>query len=244
MVATKIVDMLVEQMAHETGYNMYADGSAVALANLLHMVGPVMGDATTYEHLLQTFVDTVRRRSRASVEDLFTAISAYRRTATEPSWSEKVEIFEFTRRQADDVVARITSGELRDSLDPAVPCLAVLCEDIGQLLGNFKLVHDESNTIARNAVHLLTLDNLPDPVRPGHTMRGLPVTGITFSDSKTTPQLQLADWAAGAARQWATRQVTGHSDQFAERLSSLVRPWLAGAIWPDPNTIANPRRLA
>lgn len=44
---------------------MYADGSAKALANALHMVGPVLGDADAYERLLQAFVDTMRRRRKS-----------------------------------------------------------------------------------------------------------------------------------------------------------------------------------
>ena len=242
MVTTKMVDMLVEQLAHETGYNMYADGAAVALANLLHAGGRLMGDADAYDHMLYTFVGAARRRSRASADDLFAAISAYQVT-THPEFSDVSEILGYTRAQADDIIATIASGELLDALDPAVPCLVPLCHEMGQILGDFALVHDESKTISRHADTLLALHELPDPARPGHLMPRLAITSITFSDSNAVPQLQIADWAAGATRQWATNLVTKLPDPFAEKLKTVVEPWLHGGIWPDLSCVENPRRL-
>lgn len=242
MVTIKMVDMLVEQLAHETGYNMYADGAAVALANLLHAGGGLMGDADAYDRLLHTFVDAARRRSRASADDLFAAISAYQVT-TRPEFSDVSEVLMYTRAQADDIIATIASGGLLDALDPAVPCLAALCHEMGQILGDFALVHDESKTISRHADQLLTVHELPDPTRPGQLMQSLPMTCITFSDSSAVPQLQIADWAAGAVRQRTTHLATGLPDPFAQKLETVVEPWLSGAIWPDLSRVGNPRRL-
>jgi hypothetical protein len=242
-VASKIVDVLVEEFAYATGYtSMLADGSAVALANLYHLAGPRAGDPQAYERLLQAFVDTVRWNSKATVDDLFDAIAGYRATVTLESWAEHIEILALTRVQAEDAVARIAAGQMKDLLDPAVPCLPVLVEDMGRRLGDFRLVHDESKTIARHAALLLTLHRLPDPARPGRMMPRLPLTEIAFSDSRAAPQLQIADWVAGAARQCATRKVTERADPFAERLDPLVEPWTVGGIWPDREVISNPRR--
>jgi hypothetical protein len=230
MATAKIVDVLVvERFWRADGYNIYANGSAVGLANLFHMAGPIAGSASAYEHLLQTFVDAVRRRSRASVDELFTAITAYLKTV-KPDFVDTFGMLEFTRAEADDIVAAVASGHVQDVLDPAVPCLVSLCQDMGQRIGAFKLIHDESKTIARNASLLENLHQLPDPARPGQMMAPSPVTAITFSDSTAVPQLQIADWVAGAARQWATTLVTGRPDPFAMRLQSLVAPWRVGHL--------------
>ncbi|WP_159053421.1 DUF3800 domain-containing protein [Streptomyces regalis] len=234
MVVTKMVDVLVEPLAYETGFNLYDRDAALALANLYHLSGPVLGDPGAYDQMLQTFVDAVRRRSRASAADLFAAISAYRAT-TRPPLTEWVELLELTRGQADDIIRRIASGETRDELDPAIPCLAVVCGEMGKIVGDFALVHDESSAVARGSVFLQYLHWLPDPARPGRTMERLPVTGVTFSDSTTAPQLQIADWVAGAVRQWATSLVISKADPFAERLEPFAKRWSAGGIWPDSN---------
>ena len=240
MVVAKLVDMLVEEYFHENGYDMYGDGSAVGLANLIYLVGPVMGDAAAFEDLLETFVGTVRTRTRASVNDLFTAIATYKSTAS-PEWANTIDLLELTRGQANEAVELVASGELRDSLDPAIPCLYSLCEDMGTRLGRFSLVHDNSNVLARGATQLLKLHELPDPLRPGSSMDSLPVSAISFSDSATVPQLQIADWVAGAARQWATGISTGNMDRFAQGLGEIVAPWLVDAIWPNPEAIGTPR---
>lgn len=74
---------------------------------------------------------------------------------------------------------------------------------------------------------------LPDPARPGEFMN--PFMGsIEFADSKDHPQLQVADWAAGATRQWAQWMAGGGGDQFSRDLESVARPWLIDGIWPAP----------
>jgi hypothetical protein len=84
-------------------------------------------------------------------------------------------------------------------------------------------------------VFLHYLHWLPDPAQPGRMMKRLPVTSVAFSDSTEAPQLRIADWAAGAVRQWATSSVTTEPDPFTERLEPLAKRWTAGGIWPDPD---------
>ena len=242
MVTAKMVDVLVEERAHETGYDMYADGAATALANLLHSGGRLMGDAAAFDHLLQTFVDAARKRTRASADDLFNAISAYQ-DSTSSEFAHVSDVLRHTRRQAEDFFAEVASGRLRDILDPAVPCLVELCRGMGKIVGDFVLVHDESKTVTRHAELLQSVHELDDPTRPGHRFERLPVTRIEFSDSSTVAQLQIADWAAGAVRQWATQRATGLADPFAEKLEPVATAWLLGGIWPDLSTVSNPRRL-
>ncbi|MEU6160957.1 DUF3800 domain-containing protein [Streptomyces sp. NPDC047130] len=242
MVTAKMVDLLVVELAHENGYNMYADGSATALASLLHEAGRVLGDATSFDRLLQTFVDAARKRTRASADDLFAAISAYQFT-TKPEFADISGLLQYTRTQADDIIAEIASGRVLDNLDPAVPCLVEVCRGMAEAIGDFALIHDESKTIARHAGQLLAVHELEDPARPGQPLKPLPVASIGFSDSRSVPQLQIADWVAGAVRQWATQKVTLLSDPFAQDVEELAMTWCVGGIWPDLSLVENPRRL-
>jgi hypothetical protein len=102
------------------------------------------------------------------------------------------------------------------------------------------LIHDTSKVIARHALKLLNVNQFEDPTRPGKRMSALPVITIGFSDSKDEPQLQLADWVAGAGRQWADELIEKKGDRFSRHLGPLVKEWLIGALWPDPDTIENP----
>jgi len=239
MVAAKMIDLLIEPLAYANGYDMYADGSAPALANLLHLVGPVLGAKAEYEQMLRAFVATVRARPRLGLSELFTSIDAYLATCTS-EWREQIAILSASRNEAEDLLRLIHNERLRDSLDPAVPCLVALCLDVGKRLTAFRLVHDTSNVLARHALELLHLDRLMDVTRPGHRQEPLPAVDITFAESKSVPQLQIADWVAGAARQWATQLFTERPDPFANRLAPVVNPWLIGGLWPDMDAVIGP----
>jgi hypothetical protein len=239
MIVGKIVDYLVVELAHDYGYDMYADGSALGLANLLYFSGPVLGDPAAFDRMLQTFVDALRPTKPTTVDDLFAAVAAFRATAQD-GLRDKILMVEAAREHADDIARMISEAKIRDALDPAVPCLAELCYDMGARIGRFHLVHDHANTIARNALTLLTIDALPQ-LTPGLKLPPLPAVGITFADSTTTPQLQIADWVAGAARQVADARFAAAENAFADQLAPLVDDWLSGGIWPDYDTISTPR---
>ncbi|MFF3967996.1 DUF3800 domain-containing protein [Streptomyces griseorubiginosus] len=231
MVMTKMVDVIVEPMAHRDGYNLYEGQEALGLANLLHMAGPVMGDAGAYDRMLRAFVNWARQK--ATTEELYAAIAALKASVHDQQFVEWVEILEHCRPVADATAAKIASQEHRDELDPAIPSLYCLATTFGQTLGKFRLVHDASKVVDRNTTRLHTVHFLPDPARPGEFMS--PFMGaIEFADSKDHPQLQVADWAAGATRQWAQWMAGGSGDHFSRDLEQVVRPWLIGLIWPAP----------
>jgi hypothetical protein len=241
MVEAKMVDLLMEPLAHETGYDMYADGAAVGFANLIHFVGPTLGDPIAYETMLTAFVNTVRSNNTATASDLFEAIDSYCQTGTD-EWRETVSILSYTRAQADDVIEFIARRtENRDELDPAIPCLTALLWHIGNNIGPFVLIHDNSKVIGRHARKILETDQLPDPTRPGESLPTMPAITIEFSDSNDAPQLQISDWLAGAARQWGTERIISRGDRFVDQLHPFVNQWLIGALWPDSEVIGGPR---
>jgi Protein of unknown function (DUF3800) len=239
MVEAKMVDLLIEPRAHKDGYNIYEDGAAVALANLIDIAGPVLGEKLAYDKMLSTFVKAVRGNSQATVDDLFATIDNYCQTAT-PKWRETIDLFMYMRDEAEELIEDVARGRLRDELDPAIPCLAALVWDVGQRIGQFVLIHDTSKVVAKHALTLLNTNKLLDPTRPGRFMSPLPAVTIEFSDSKEVPQLQLADWIAGAGRQWATELVWKKGDRFAADLTLIVKEWFIGGLWPDPSTIEHP----
>ncbi|MFD6113892.1 DUF3800 domain-containing protein [Streptomyces yangpuensis] len=229
MVITKLVDVVMEPMAHRDGHNLYEGKENRGLADLLHMVGSVFGDADAYDQLLLTFVGWIRQK--ATTDELFAAVAALKASVGNEEFAEWLEMVEYCRPVADEVAADIAAGRQQDELDPAIPSLYCLATTFGATLGRFRLVHDDSKVVDRNSTRLHTVHLFPDPARPGQFMD--PIMGdIEFADSKAHPQLQLADWAAGATRQWAQHLAVGGGDRFSQELESVARPWLIGGIWP------------
>ena len=238
MVEAKMVDLLIENMAYDLGLDINSDGTTVGLANLFHQVGPLLGSAAAYSKILSSFVQVFRHGSRAEVNDLYEAISSYRDTVS-GSWSEMVSLLLATREQAEWLFAGTAGGTFRDTLDPAIPCLVALCNYIGERVGSFRIVHDRSNVIVRNALTLLRLNQLPSSMDDGRVLPRVPFTTVEVADSNDVPQLQIADWAAGAGRQWTASLVNNTTDPFASQLRPRVEDWLVGGIWPDAETITN-----
>lgn len=218
-------------MVSPTWSNLYEGKETLALANMLHLAGPVMGDADSYDRMLQAFVNRVRQK--ATTDELYAAIAALKASVQSQQFAEYVEVLEYGRPVADETAAKIASQGHRDELDPAIPSLYCLATTFGQTLGKFRLVHDASKVVDRNTTRLHTVRFLPDPARPGEFMN--PFMGaIEFAGSKDHPQLQVADWAAGATRQWAQWMAGGDGDQFSRDLEPVARPWLIDGIWPAP----------
>lgn len=222
MVTTKMVDILVEPLAHQDGLNLYENG-ALALAEALHLTGLVSGLEITHRKMQEAFVGWMRRKT--STDDLFDSIAEHRKSVAAQSkkLAHWLELLEHCRPVAD-----ATSPEERDdSLDPAIPALYVIAVGFREDLGDFRLVHDDSKVIDRHSTNLSTVHLLPDPARPGKASRQA-ASHISFADSRDYPQLQIADWTAGAVRQWATWLAVGGRGRFAEELGSVVDAW---SLW-------------
>ncbi|MFE1367746.1 DUF3800 domain-containing protein [Streptomyces anulatus] len=228
MVATKMVDILVEPLAHRDGLNLYENG-ALQLAGMLHLIGVTTGFEASHKKMQEAFVGWMRRQT--STDNLFASIAEHRKSVSVQSeeLSQWLELLEHCRSVAD-----ATSPEDRDdSLDPAVPTLYVIAAGFREDLGDFRLVHDDSKVIDRHSANLSSVHLLPDVARPGKFNRQA-ASHISFADSLDHPQLQIADWTAGAVRQWATWLAVGGRDRFAEELGPVVDAWSLWGVWP-PN---------
>lgn len=236
MVVTKIIDTLAVEVAADLGYDMYADDSARVMAHFYYFIGPVLGGAKQFDAVLKSFVDMMRLREAALIDEFFSSLEQYASTLNGEDFPG-LPFLQGSRYHAEDVVSGLRSGRYRDMLDPAIPCLVELAKAAGERFGIVQIIHDHSEVIKRNRDLLLNLNQLPDLWRPGHNLELLPVSVIDFSDSRQRPPLQVADWVAGAARQWANSFYSDSRDPFAERLESIVQPWIVGTIWPDKDVL-------
>lgn len=234
MTAAKMVDLLIEPMMFKAGYNMYADGSAKAMAHLLHVTGPVLGDRPLYDDMLSAFARTVRKNSTQTVEELYDAITAYI-DSTNARLSPVAELLVASRAEADELVQEIAVGMYDDLLEPAIPAVPAICFAVASRIGPFRLVHDNLKPLARHSVEIIQQHLLPDPARPGDRLPPLPITSMEFSDSTTHAQLQLADWVAGATRQVLSRKIDDKPDALADTVGPIVLPWVVDALWPSPD---------
>ncbi|MCS7484656.1 DUF3800 domain-containing protein [Umezawaea endophytica] len=230
---SKLVDLLVVETMANSGYDMYLDGSARSLAHLYYYIGPVIGDAEAWQRLLVTFVDFAVGKEEVSPDRFFASIEAYLATVSLDE-HDPFSMLGSIQLEGWKWWTSRRRGEFKDSLDPALAAFAVFSHEIGQRIGPFKLVCDESAVIQRHASFVLNVGEYPDLANPGTNLPSSPITELVFADSATSAQIQIADWIAATSRRYAaTRLKDSKAKPVLPEFGELVESWMVWNIWPD-----------
>ena len=231
MTIAKIIDLGIEPLMFAAGYNMHADESARTLAHMVAIIGPVLGDSRKFDKVLDTFVAFVLQRGSIDPDDYLSATEEYLATVEGDSSTLRMALLP-SRDWFIELVAERNKGIHRDTLDPAVPTVVAVCRAFVSILGPIRLVHDQSDVIARNKN--LLLGTFPSPVDPSRRTDPIGVKQIDFGNSHEIAQLKIADWAAGAARDSGMSKLNPPRKMASQELDDLVESWLAAPpLWPD-----------
>jgi hypothetical protein len=237
MTIAKIVDLGIEPLMFTKGYNMHADESARTLAHMVSIIGPVIGDSRKFNKVLDTFVAFVLQRKSIDPGDYLTAAEEYLATVQGDSSALRMALLP-SRDWFIELVAERNNGLHIDTLDPAVPTVVAVCRAFVSILGPIRLVHDQSDVIARNKD--LLLSTFPAPADPSRRTDPVGVKEIEFGNSHEIAQLKIADWVAGAARDVGMSKLNLPRKMASQELDDLVESWLAAPpLWPDQNWLAN-----
>jgi hypothetical protein len=232
----KVVDLLIEPLAHRDGHDFFKQGFNLSYCNLLFVCLPVYFGVDSVDRLLAAFINMFRQRTTASVGSFYAIAHDL---FDEHSGSEIAGPF------APVVASERMIGEIlryndKLALDPAIPAFFQQCATWGERLGGpFRVVHDDSKPIFQDKE---ALESLMAPgeegQRIGYDRRTfvfpLRAEGIRFAPSAGDPRLQVADLIASSAAHWAasrippTRQTTFTEELAAARLDRF----LVDGIWP------------
>lgn len=237
MVTTKIVDLLIEPMAHEDGIDLYERGANIAMSNMWHTVAPVVLGEDRFQELQHLFVNFVRQQTWPAVMKFYRYVD---------------RLFdEFEGHWFHSAIGLLLAATQRigwhyyeqwgDShLDPAFPAFVDLgCHWTGKLGEAFDILHDSSKIIEneRERLELLMSPDLPTRMI-GYDRRkqAFPIqaTGIQLVDSAAHPEVQVADILASSAVYAWKKLAQRQSDQFAKEI--LASPWFNGdhnIVWPS-----------
>lgn len=79
MVTTKIVDLLVENLANLDGIDLYEKGCNIATSNLIHTAMPILCGKTEFDEFQNNFVAMIRKKPDSKDRFYKHAISLYQR---------------------------------------------------------------------------------------------------------------------------------------------------------------------
>jgi hypothetical protein len=237
MVTTKMVDMLIENLLHNHGFNLYMKRGNLAMANLWHTVMPAFCGVREWSTLLGMFVTMVRRFTPDTEKAFYDQVDWLRKVNQEPDFDYQLAMLAATRSIAGDHIRSDTPVDL----DPAIPAFFDLAAQwTAELNRPFDIAHDRSKPMAmeKDRLELVMTQHYPPQVLVGSgPKRQLPLlgTGIVFVDSETVVQVQLADTIAGALAVYLGARARGKGDSFAHSLDDTRVPELVKngtLVWP------------
>lgn len=236
VVVAKMVDLLLEPLAHRDGIDLYERGANLALANMLYFCLPVFLGQRTFDLLRLRFVEMVRTPSPETVAAFYEVVGqSYTEHISKP-FAADLALLLSTRVVAEEHVHLWGDSQL----DPSIPAFVQHAAIWTKRLGSpFTIVHDESKPIANWQVILEAMMSTTDqPIEIGYDRRKavfpIAAPGIEFRNSETTAQLQVADVLAGSAGYCLRAAVQGKQDTFSREL--LRTRALAGhfePVWPQ-----------
>jgi hypothetical protein len=239
MVVSKMIDLLVENLAYEAGVDLYKDGGNIAMANLATMMIESFLDAGQQGRLLGSFVQMLKLPSSDSVEEFYRAVD---QTMEELPVRKRLlfEDFMVPIAASRRIIFEVLPNNDKFTLDPIVPSVFSLAYHWGKKYRDgFVLKADESKTLAlkRDEMAMFMADHL-EGITIGYDSRRhparLPVRELIFCRSEKEPSIQVADIVAGV--------VTRYGAPFAGLVSGKERSnqlskfdpdaFMAGNVWP------------
>jgi len=217
-VAGKMIDLLVEEEAHDHGIDLVTGGEVRHLAVVLYDRAPTALGEENWRSLLASFNDLIRAYKRAgsvqpSASVFIAELDRVRRLGSDSLVHDVLEMIWRAKGQAAQYELP-PSTSLRN-MEPMVPTLNAVAGTWRIRLGDvpFEFVADEHWALDPESMSfLLRVAKIPLPVSNGVELPGADLRAIHTVDSKKDPRVQVADILAGVGREAALLAVSGTLD--------------------------------
>lgn len=237
MVTTKIVDLLIEYMANETGFDLYENGANIALSNMLHYCMPAFCGEENVAAMQRLFIEMIKRKDAEAVNAFYESVEVLKQNSVNAKFNSDLDMILMTRNLVNDALSDVD----RTNLDPLIPSLFSQCLEWGkEYPKGFHVIHDDSKTLEMKQVLFEQfMDWTTTEMELGYDRRkfSLPLKGrsLNFATSDSFPQLQIADVIASAVSYWANGVYGGEKDDvFFQELDKLnFRKLIVGVVWPS-----------
>lgn len=239
MVVTKIVDLLIENVAHSVGFDLYRDGLNIVLGNRMYAALRELVTPERRKEFLMSFATMVRAPSAANTRQFY-ATATLLFQAIEPQYHAACEDFVVPILASETIVGSVIEQNDKFTLDPIIPsAFSLAYEWAKKYPEGLSLVHDDAKTLKiKETDFRLFMSERLEGIDVGYDVRRhparLPIREISFASSADEPAIQIADVVAGVMmRAFAARVGNAAAARIVEELDTL-RPvrFLAGGIWP------------
>ena len=235
MIAAKVIDLVIEEMANDRGIDLYTHGEAKAMAITLFQEGPGAYGEQLWQKLLADFVSFVRQTQRKGAKtthaELIETISHLRRRRRRRALAAVTDLLWEGRKHLEDYCPEADLGSAAmGTLDPLWPSIAATARAWHKVhSAPIRMVHDRQAALTPTAVStFLRANNVAWP----NMALPVEITDVEQTDSRHDPRVQIADLIAGVLAWAATKALEG---TLCEHEANLLRPYLIDeSIWGDP----------
>jgi hypothetical protein len=236
---TKMIDFLVEPVAHDAGYDFYKNSHANKFANYIHFGLTCIGSPDLYTATVNAYYAFARDPTDASLELL-----TYRLLVMANSAPKELEFF-FRTAYLGAVTFHEHSdiATFRDSLEIYLPSiLNSVAYWTARVAGGVDIRYDRSKAFfgQKSVWEAITSKQVPaqlHPVANGPPIQfPLSVNSTEATDSKTSPAIQLCDLVAGLAVKFMNTPEGGEGREILDAIaaSSFGNVPINGLV-PQPN---------
>jgi hypothetical protein len=236
-VASKIIDLLLEEEAHARGINLYEGDLARRAAWTLFTDGPRALGGEGFDRIIATMVGFASARNRdgslVSVDALFEELRLAFGRAYRWEVSQILAALLKTREHAEDYLrARSDNAPLLPAMEPLIAALPLIANLWSDEIGAVTMLFDEHKVLTDERLDIIARAAALDVqfAGPGMGVRRRPparaVRAAVRGVSRDHPSIQLADLMAGAGQAVARRHA-GVPSPAGERLYPLVVPMIS-----------------
>jgi len=233
-VASKIIDLLLEEEAHARGINLYEGDVARRAAWTLFTSGPRALGAEGFDRIIATMVGFASARNRdgsvVSVDALFEEFRLAFARARRRDVSQILAALLRTRKHAENYLRTLgQQAALLPAMEPLIAALPLIANLWSDEIGALSMLTDEHKVLTDERLDIIARRAALDvqPAGPGMGVRRRPperaVRAVLRGVSRDHPSIQLADLVAGAGQAVARRHA-GVPSPPGERLYPLIVP--------------------
>jgi hypothetical protein len=241
-VVSKLFDSTIEELASDEGYDMYADGSALAAANILYFLAPPLY-AEKWDELLLAFQHFLRAKTAGDATSALAELDA----AFADVLSVETPLSDFVGMASTGVSHLRTLSALQlgmgidhrlRTLDPLIPAVGATVAFWAHESGRpVELIHDAAKEMSTERIAAIKYYLArPEVVSPQQAGKGVELTNVTLVDSKHDERVQVADLVAGLARVVGEQLVEGKEHLLFAEIEPLISK---NSIWPS-KALMNP----
>ncbi|TCM36004.1 hypothetical protein [Kribbella sp. VKM Ac-2568] len=236
VIVAKIVDLIVEEWAHERGVNLYAGGNARQMALTLSRKGPrVLGEL--WDPLMAAFVSLARTKQRKGAKETVASFYARLGEARRQCWHRDVghvlDVLLESKRHAEALV-RFVADETTvvATMDPMGFLLGDNLAIAHHKHGPIRVLHDEQNILTHAFVEGVLMGVAASHVTFGRDGAPPVLADFCVGHSRNHHSIQLADLAASSGRVIVEAHL-GKSSRAADVLREVVSPSIVHGVLRD-----------